>query len=235
MFEQSATAALRGAGQAVIDAHAALSAARAWEQPHHTAIYCTVDFDPVTAQLPAVVDYVRAFSAAVRDAGYLSGVYGGTTTLHATAYLVDMTWQAAGWSQGIAYPADLRQLLAQVTVGGVQCDQDQALTPVFGAWTRAGPWPVPTPTPQPPPYPVEGSVTVHDVVVSLAKGRREALHLTAIPFAKALAATILGGAGPIVVSQVSLADEKGDAVVVIKLASPATDAVDVTVRVLEAS
>lgn len=153
IFEFGAQNALGGSAQGITDARAAVAAAGGFGQPHGTAIYYTVDFDPAQPQFPAVIAYGMAFTRYCHGSGYKAGVYGGTMTLRQLAQHSDFSWQAAGWSYGIAFPANLRQEIAQINVGGVSCDQDTVLKEPFGAWCKTGPWP---PAPKPSPLPATG-------------------------------------------------------------------------------
>jgi hypothetical protein len=140
-WEVAADAALGGAPAGTADGERALSAAQGYGQPQGTAIYCTVDFAPLPAQLPPVTEYVSAFATVVRTGGYLAGCYGGTETLNAVRGSVDRTWQSAGWTNGVALPwVSLRQDIAQAIIGGVTCDVDLVLSDP-GAWNLAGPYP----------------------------------------------------------------------------------------------
>ena len=153
VLERSATAALGGTAQGTADAASAITAAKALRQPLDSAIYTTVDFQPTTAQMVLVVAYVKAFAAAVRKAGYKAGLYGGTGTINSCRSLVDFIWQAAGWSEGVAVTCHIRQQLAQVTIDGHTCDEDQAFDASFGQWTTQTPVPTPAPKPVPKPTP----------------------------------------------------------------------------------
>jgi hypothetical protein len=160
IFETGAQNALGAAAQATTDAHAALAAMASFKQPTGTAAVFTVDFDPTAAQLAAVGEYAQTFAGFLRAAKNLVTGYGGTATLQEVVSRVDYTWQAAGWSNGVLFPANIRQEITQITVGGVQCDQDAILKLPFGAWCSKGVYP-----PTPVPMTADEYCTVHGMVI----------------------------------------------------------------------
>lgn len=138
LWEVAAQASLGGAHQGQIDGELTVERMRFYGAPAGAGGYCTVDFEPVGSQIGTVRSYVAMFASELRKAGYRPGVYGGEVTLENTHMLVDLTFQAAGWSNGVLYPANLRQALSQQVVGGVQIDSDEALTAAWGGWNAHG-------------------------------------------------------------------------------------------------
>ena len=93
-----------GADEAELDAQAAIAQAKRVGQPPGTAIYFGIDFDPKPEMAGRIVEYFTIVSDALKDSGYLVGVYGSGATLallkagrhetgrHANQPLVDFTW-----------------------------------------------------------------------------------------------------------------------------------------------
>ena len=87
-----------------LDAQAAIAQARLVGQPPGSAIYFGIDFDPKPEMNGRIVEYFTIVSDALKDSGYLVGVYGSGATLdllkakrhetgrHANQPLVDFTW-----------------------------------------------------------------------------------------------------------------------------------------------
>lgn len=219
IYETGADNALGGASEAAIDAQGAVIAAIALKQPKGSAIYCTVDFDPTQEQLTDVIEYVRAFTIAVRSDGYKGGCYGGAIVMEAVANMVDYRWQAGGWSNGITVPGcALHQKVTTVSVGGVVCDLNVIQAADYGAWNLHGLFPAPAPkppAPKPQPVPTEDPVTLHTVSMTIgANGQGEVT--TAVSYANAFGPTILAGEGPVIIDEVSIANANGNAVIVLK-------------------
>lgn len=151
IYERQAQAALGGAAAGGTDATLALQAARAKGQPPGTAIVLTCDFEPLPSQMATVVSYFRTGHSIIHGSGYLSMGYGGFAVIEAITGVVDLLWQAAGWSTGgkRAPGIALLQLLSQTDVGGVTCDEDEQFVSFVGAWNSDGPFDSPTPIPSP--------------------------------------------------------------------------------------
>ena len=93
-----------GVDEAQLDARAAVAQAKLVGQPSGTAIYFGIDFDLETERSEQVIQYFTIVSNALRDQGYLVGVYGSGAALallkaerHKTGRyvgqpLVDFTW-----------------------------------------------------------------------------------------------------------------------------------------------
>lgn len=84
--------------QGAKDGHAAAEYFEAVGQPQSTPIYFTVDCDVAAA---VVLEYARSFQAAVKEAGYLAGVYGSGPVCEALlrAGIAHCAWlaQSKGW------------------------------------------------------------------------------------------------------------------------------------------
>ena len=84
--------------QGAKDGHAATEYFEAVGQPKDTLIYFTVDCDVAAA---VVLEYARSFQAAVKEAGYLAGVYGSGPVCEALlrAGIAHCAWlgQSKGW------------------------------------------------------------------------------------------------------------------------------------------
>ena len=158
--ERSATAALQGyrAGSTSGELYAGLAVNLG--APGGVALWRTVDFDPVASQLTDVVNYLDGFAVEVTlaqyNGGFRAGVYGGTAVLDEALPAGMVKWQAAGWSDGVQVPAELRQLVTQETIAGVLFDEDLVLGPTY-AWmppvhvTTASVRAVPATVPEPQP------------------------------------------------------------------------------------
>ena len=67
--------------EAQLDARAAVAQAKLVGQPSGTAIYFGIDFDLETERSEQVIQYFTIVSNALRDKGYLVGVYGSGAAL----------------------------------------------------------------------------------------------------------------------------------------------------------
>jgi hypothetical protein len=67
--------------EAQLDARAAVAQAKLVGQPAGTAIYFGIDFDLETERSEQVIQYFTIISNALRDQGYLVGVYGSGAAL----------------------------------------------------------------------------------------------------------------------------------------------------------
>lgn len=112
-------------------------------------VYLAVDFDipdyaPASADPRAKLGPVGDYLAAARDVLGIDrmGVYGGYWAVKRAldAGLVRWAWQTAAWSGGNVDPrVHLFQRLGTVTVGGVDCDVDEAKQAQFGQAVVVGP------------------------------------------------------------------------------------------------
>jgi hypothetical protein len=134
VWESTDSRALSGRDGGITDAKQALSQASAAGMPPARPIYFAVDFDAAAGQQAAINAYLDG-AASVLGAARV-GIYGGYWPV---ARALDgghaqWGWQTAAWSGGKwDARAHIRQG-AQVTIGGVSCDLDTAMTSDFGQW-----------------------------------------------------------------------------------------------------
>lgn len=140
VWETTAGRALAGQAAGVADAQAALAQATACGMPDGRPIYFAVDTDTDWASAQPYFAGVASVIGAAR-----TGAYGGLRIIQGAAGsgLVSWLWQASAWSSHLVNGkwvleweprAHIRQLLAGITVGGVDCDQNEAMTADFGQW-----------------------------------------------------------------------------------------------------
>lgn len=215
VYEDGAQDALGGANAGAAKAHIAAPILKSIGWPSNLPVYFAVDFSPVSDQLATILKCVQTFAA---DIGRPEAVYGDVNTCnYARNNGVKFTWQ---FGEGVATGRNIYQGYPPITVDGIEVDPDTAETADYGQWAP----------PIKPPTPNGDDVTLHDIEVTI-KGK-EGVEPTTIPFAKAVSATILAGAGPTVITEVSLANAAGKAVVVVK---GGPNGAVVTVRVAEAA
>lgn len=233
IFEWTAQRALAGAGAGTTDANSAASAAHALKQPANSAIYATVDFEPVASQFPVVIAYLKAFAAGVRSAGFKAGLYGGTSTLTNCRSIVDYTWQAAGWSDGVQVPCVLRQQVATILVGSTNCDLDNIISADYGAWNNDGlyPKPAPKPAPKPTPKPTPTPTPTEDYVLHTVSGKLPAsgrvIIDTPVAWADRVAATPQTEDGATSIARVQWTNAAGNVRLVVEGTPNTTVTVDV--------
>lgn len=131
VWETTTGRALAGQAAGASDARAALRQANDCGMPDGRPIYFAVDTDTTW---PNVEPYFRG----VREVLTASqiGVYGGITVVAGAADsgLVTWFWQASAWSYAKWEPrAHVRQL-GSITIGGVECDRNEAQTADYGQW-----------------------------------------------------------------------------------------------------
>lgn len=125
---------LAGRTAGAMDAAAAAAQAGACGMPSSRPIFFAADFDVTEEQVYAITAYL-AGAASVLGAARV-GIYGGLAAVrraldsgHAT-----WAWQTTAWSGGQWDPrAHIRQG-GTVSIGGVDCDRDQAMKDDFGQW-----------------------------------------------------------------------------------------------------
>lgn len=133
--EVGADRALQGRAVGRADATAAKAAVISVGGPHDGGvIYCAVDFDATSGQMPAVLDYIRGYADVLGVAR--AGVYGSYDVCAAAkaAGVCRYFWQTYAWSGGRQFPGHLYQYSNSHTLGGVDVDYDRALTADFGQW-----------------------------------------------------------------------------------------------------
>ncbi|PYI57007.1 DUF1906 domain-containing protein [Paenibacillus flagellatus] len=127
VFETTADRALGGRAAGLTDGAAALQLAAELGQPAGSAIYFAVDFDATAAQMPTVIEYIRACSEATP--GYPTGVYGSFAVIEAVkgAAVCSRYWQTYAWSRGRkADGIHIYQYKNDVTVNGIGIDYDES-------------------------------------------------------------------------------------------------------------
>lgn len=103
--------------------------------PADRPIYFSVDWDVTEAQRATVADYYRGVASVIGP--QRTGAYGGYWIIK---YLFDVGvirwgWQTYAWSGGNwDGRAQLRQVKNGVSIGGVDCDLNDAMTADFGQW-----------------------------------------------------------------------------------------------------
>lgn len=131
VWETTAGRALDGRAAGTADAREALRQATACGMPSSRPIYFAVDTDTTWSQVQPYFQGIRDVLPAERI-----GVYGGIRIIAGAADsgLVAWYWQTIAWSGGRWDPrAHIRQT-GYVTVDGVQCDRNEAMTDDFGQW-----------------------------------------------------------------------------------------------------
>lgn len=146
-------------------AQTAVAHAQALGAPAGVAIFMACDENPAPA---SAFDDMVASAAIIRAAGYLAGWYGNKDTARALqgGSHIDAAWVVDTWGQDT--PTDrwnFRQLpnSPNLSIGGVDCDQDDAPFPV-GLWMPAAPPPPPAQKVKPMYNP---PITVPPIVASL--------------------------------------------------------------------
>lgn len=134
-WEISASAALKGRSQGVIDAQRAASLHTAFGGPAGRPIYFSVDFNATAAQQAAINAYFDGVASVLGLAR--TGAYGGYWVISRlfNAGKIRWGWQTYAWSGGQwDSRAQLRQVQNGIKVNGADCDKDQAVTVDFGQW-----------------------------------------------------------------------------------------------------
>lgn len=127
VFETTADRALGGRAAGLSDGMTALKTAQSIGQPEGSTIYFAVDFDATAAQMPAVIEYIRAASEITP--GYNTGVYGSYAVVEAVSSsgACSRFWQTYAWSQGKQSSAmNLYQYQNEITVHGLDVDLNRS-------------------------------------------------------------------------------------------------------------
>ena len=157
VWENGGQRALQGFNAGQADGRAAAAMAVALGAPGSTAIYAAVDFGATTAEMPAVVQYVRGFKAGLAGA-FRCGVYGSYWVVRACAAVADLFWQTGAWSGTYMFSgACLFQQIGGATIPGT--DVDQVRKTDWGQWD-----PPVTPAPHGASAPIP---TVEDFVLTI--------------------------------------------------------------------
>jgi hypothetical protein len=132
-FETTADRMLDGYNAGVTDARLADQTLRAVGHPPDSPIYFSADWDAAPSDQVAIDAYLRGCASVIGIDRV--GIYGGYWVVkrcldNGTAR---WAWQAQAWSGNNRDPrAHIFQHAQYVTVGGVQCDLNEALQPDFG-------------------------------------------------------------------------------------------------------
>lgn len=127
VFETTADRALGGRSAGLQDGAVALQTAAQVGQPQGSTIYFAVDFDATVAQLPTVIEYIRACSEATPN--YNTGVYGSYRVVEA-AYAsgaCSRFWQTYAWSGGQRSGVrNIYQYRNNISMNGITVDLNES-------------------------------------------------------------------------------------------------------------
>jgi hypothetical protein len=143
---------------------------------HDVPVYFACDFDATPADQVAINAYLDGAASVIGRAR--TGIYGGFWAVSRAldAGAAAWAWQTSAWSGGQWDPrAHIRQQ-GTVTIGGADCDIDEAMTADFGQWPRPA---APAPQPAAPQYPVPSVVSVTprpSLAVSWPEGSPQSPH-----------------------------------------------------------
>ncbi|MGH3764607.1 MAG: DUF1906 domain-containing protein [Pseudonocardiaceae bacterium] len=132
-WETTADRMKAGHSAGVADAQRADAQVRAVGHPADRPVYFSADWDATPADQAKIDDYLRGAASVIGPERV--GVYGSYYVCkrcfdNGTAR---WAWQTGAWSGGNREPrAHIYQRIGFVTVGGVQCDVNEALKPDFG-------------------------------------------------------------------------------------------------------
>lgn len=138
-WETTADRMLDGYSAGLLDAELALARVLVCGGRVDRPIYFSADFDATLAQQVPIDEYLRGAAAVLGVANV--GIYGGYWPVHraldnGTAV---WSWQTDAWSGGnVETRRNLHQFVGTVRVGGVDCDENEALTEDFGQWDYEG-------------------------------------------------------------------------------------------------
>lgn len=137
-WEDTANEALEGYATGVTSARQAAKLAQTCGQPDSRPIYFSVDFDATPGNQAAINDYFDGVASVIGRGR--CGAYGGYYPVQRLfdAGKIAWGWQTYAWSGGQWEPrAQLRQVQNGITVGGVECDLDNATISDYGQWGTA--------------------------------------------------------------------------------------------------
>jgi hypothetical protein len=138
-YEKAADRMLDGYAAGVSDAQEATAVCLSLGHPSTHAAYFSADFDATPAQQAEIDDYLRGCASVIGLDRV--GIYGGYWVVKRCLdnHTATWAWQGSGWSPRnpdgsvlIDHRAHIFQRLGTVTVGGVECDVNEALQPDFG-------------------------------------------------------------------------------------------------------
>ncbi|WP_284646424.1 DUF1906 domain-containing protein [Paenibacillus silviterrae] len=127
VFETTADRALGGRSAGLADGATALRVAAEVGQPEGSTIYFAVDFDATNAQLPTVIEYIRACSEATPN--FNTGVYGSYRVVEAVsaAGACSRFWQTYAWSGGQQSLArHIYQYRNNISMNGILVDLNES-------------------------------------------------------------------------------------------------------------
>jgi hypothetical protein len=139
-WEYDPQAALNGYNQGVADATLARTQHEQCGGPATAPIYFSVDFDTTPGQQAAINAYLNGCASVLGKSRV--GVYGSYYVVErcAGAGTASWFWQTYAWSGGQwSSHAHIRQIQNGITVGGADCDRNQAMTANYGQWGAAAP------------------------------------------------------------------------------------------------
>lgn len=132
-WETTANRMLDGYNAGVDDARAADAQIQSIGHPSHRPVYFSADFDASPAQQAEINDYLRGCAAVIGIERV--GVYGSYYTVQRCLdnHTATWAWQTMAWSGGQVEPrAHIVQRIGTVTVGGVDCDVNEAMKDDYG-------------------------------------------------------------------------------------------------------
>lgn len=144
--ETTANRARAGRDAGIADAKAAVARATAAGMPLGRPLYFAIDYDAPASDRAAICDYFRGVASVIGLSR--TGGYGGYDQLKwlIDADLITWVWQTAAWSGGRLLPGrHIYQYARTVSLAGVSCDINEALTSDFGQW-MPGKTPIPEDT-----------------------------------------------------------------------------------------
>lgn len=136
VWETTQRRATAGRAAGAADARTALGQATAAGMPSGRPIYFAIDYDAPESDQSAIDAYFSGVASVLGLAR--TGAYGGYWPLSRlkTAGLARWFWQTAGWSGSNRLSGmHLWQPASTVTINGVSCDHDTAMTADYGQWT----------------------------------------------------------------------------------------------------
>ncbi|QPK79766.1 DUF1906 domain-containing protein [Corynebacterium lizhenjunii] len=143
---------LQGAAGAATHAPQAIALHKAAGGPTGRPIYIAIDDNPTRAQYDSLIrPYLLAFSAALRAAGYSTGIYGNYNVIEWASRegIGSFYWMHDWGSNGKIHPRTTIHQLPQnrqATIDGVVVDINNVYARDWGQWTP-GQRPAPAPTP----------------------------------------------------------------------------------------
>lgn len=135
-----------GYGAGVADAQRADGQVRAVGHPTDRPVYFSADWDATPAEQAEIDDYLRGCASVIGPDRV--GVYGGYWVVSRCLDndTARWAWQTGAWSGGQREQrAHMYQRIGYATVGGIQCDVNEALQPDYGQHPVGDVPPVPDP------------------------------------------------------------------------------------------